>query len=230
MQNIQNRKLKLSRRDKIRRNPLPWILLLVASVSIIVFYIFPQYITWKDKKNEIDNLSKINLNLESQNESKREKMNEIEVNFNNTKEEYIDIENKIFPEKIEVYEIVRILETFSILMKNLESVLLKDSHFELESLNFGKTKKTQGKSETTLRIKFSANDENIRKFVKYLQKGILPADFLKMESNTDLLYLEKHLLPLVNINSIKIAEEKESNKELQVPHFSAQLELVLFSH
>lgn len=230
MKTIQNRKLKLSRRDEIRRNPLPWIILLIISISIIVFSLFPKYQSWQEKKEGIDNLTKTNLNLESQNESKREKKDEIERRFNETKESFVDIENQIFPNEIEEYKIVRILETFSILMKNLESVLFKDSHFELESLTFSKPKKVGEKTETNLNIKFSANDENIRQFVKYLQKGILPENFIKMESNSDLLYLEDNLLPLMHINSIKISEEKSTNKELTVPHFSVQLQVILFSH
>lgn len=231
MDTNKNRHLKLSRRDKMRKSPITWIILLVIVIGIGVMKIFPQYSTWKEFKNDIIVMESKEVGLKEDYAISESSLKETTNNFHKEAAGALAEEIEVFPTEIDVYKIVQILEIFSIKLKDLRAQLLQDSYFDLKSINIGQTKKEKYYSTSSLNITFSSDEKNIRRFIKFLQSGEIPEEIKKLNSNDAIedSFLEKHLMPLINIDSIGLSEttskEKKSNKV-----FSVRIQATLFSH
>ena len=136
----KNRHLKLSRRDKMRKSPITWIILLVISISVGIIKNFPEYTNWKKFRNNIAIMEINKTKLKEDYELNQSTLKELKNNFREKSEFSLSEEKQVFPEKIDVHKIVRILEMFSIKLKDLRALLLQESYFDLNSINLSHTR------------------------------------------------------------------------------------------
>ena len=159
------------------------------------------------------------------------KLTKTEQSFNSIADEYRQKEQQIFPSKIDSGKIAKILELFSLQMENLDT-LWEDSHFEINKISISNPIASKGKRyfKTPTIINFTSDEKNIHEFITFLQKQELPKEFFVGATDgrvepTALQFLKDNLLPMIQIQSIKISPDKEKKDR-----FSVQLELMFFSN
>ncbi len=226
-------KSKLSRQEKTKRNPVVWIVLLVLTLSFLGLLVFPQFMNWQQKKNEIQNLESKIINFQKENILLKQETEKKEIEFNLAASPYLTREKQIFPEKINIVKLAKILELYALQLENLDSKI-HDSYFELTKLNFTKSKQLKNKNyaSSTVSIVFSTDRQNLETFVHFLQTGKLSARLKKGKENgqiqlVDYKFLEDNLMPLSHINSIKATPQtKQKGKS---GNLSVKISISIFS-
>ncbi|MCF7831123.1 hypothetical protein K9M41_03980 [Candidatus Gracilibacteria bacterium] len=214
MANELKTKGKLSRQEKIKRNPVIWILLLVITLVFLGLLVFPEFMDWREKRSSINILESKIRSFEKENILLKQEAEKKEIEFNLAASPYLTREKQIFPETVDIVKVAKILEIYALQLENLDSKL-HDSYFELSKISFSKSKRVKGKNyaTTTISLVFSTDRQNLESFVRFLQTGKLSARFKKGKDNgqiqlVDYKFLEDNLIPLAQIDSIKAVPEK----------------------
>lgn len=232
MSEIKNH-LQLSTHEKMRRNPLPWIVLLALSMVFIGTLVFPQFSNWQEKKAIITTLESRLMRLSEENEAKKKEKEIKEIEFNIVAGPHLAGEKQVFPETIDASKIARILEIYALQLENLDTQT-KDSFFQLEKLGFGNTRKEKGTnySGTDLTISFLTDAQNLETFIRFLQTGKISERLQQGKDRgqiqlVDYKFLQDNLLPVIHIDSVKLSAQKGLEKVGET--FSVQMKIVLFS-
>jgi len=229
METIVKGKQKLSRQEKLRKNPVGWIFLLGIAIVFIVMSILPSLSEWQVKKEKIQMLTQQSQMLDSENKAKSKEAEAKELEFNTVAAPYLSDEKQIFPQIFDMRKITKILEIYALQLENLDSKS-HDSHFELTRLGFGTPKVENAERYTTTQVSFgfSTDRENLEEFVHFLQTGKLSKRIQEGKDKNqiqlmDYKFLEDNLLPVAHIESIKSARDKTSDyleTQIQVTFFS----------
>jgi len=225
------KKLKLSRRDKFRRNPIPWIALLIASIIFTGLKVFPSFVDWEQKREEIEFFESKIPELQKKLNENREIQNELENEFSQKANEKTIEGAQFLPEEIDTDKIAKILELFALQLNNLNSG--KGGSLVLKQLNFSKTTTIKNSnpsySSTTASMNFVADQESIFETIRFLQTGEIPNSFFSAElsgilESRDITFLKNNHLPIAQIQSIKISpnmgDEKMFRANFTVNFFS----------
>jgi len=229
MTHSKNAPILNSRKARIRRNPIPWIILLLLAVALWGSILIPKFFEWKQKTTDNKALELQVKSLKLTTEIKSLKLQQIETEFNSITEPYLVKEKQWLPKEIDTGKIIKILELYALQLENLDSVY-KDSKFQLTTVTFGKTQAAtkEPHSLTTISLSFSSDEENFEDFIHFLQSGEL-SEKLKTGKEkgqielVDYKFLENNILPLTHIDSIKKTLNKKNNT------FDVKLKAILFS-
>lgn len=232
MSNNTNLHLRLSRRDKLKRNPLPWIVLLMFSFFLGIKYIFPDYIVWSKYGKEIETLEKQVKIISNKKIKLSKKLNSLENDFKQKADPFLKEEKHVFPEKIDSDKVIRVLEIYALTLRDIG--VLEESPFSLNSVNMGSASRVRALvMKTPLTISIQTNKENLIEFIDFLQQRSLSQRMSEARNNgiipaTDYKFLQNELLPLINIDSISISESggKEGDEN---PILSVQINSNMFS-
>jgi len=222
---------KLSHQQIMQRNPIGWIIIIVLCSIILGTKIVPKFFEWQKKSDSIKNYETFIPQIENENESLENKLTKVEQEFNAVADEYRQKEKQIFPTTIDPGKIAQILELFALQMENLDT-LWQDSHFEVTKISIGKPMLIKEKRyfETSSTINFTSDEKNIYEFINFLQNQELPKEFLNGEKDgrvepTVLQFLKDNLLPIMQIQAIRISSEQDEEDR-----FAVQLEIKFFSN
>lgn len=221
----------LSRVDKWRRNPLPWIIIILVTGGLSFMFIWPMADDYLHKKTEITTFETENPTLEKKQENLQIEFDEIKAEFDEAASEIRQKENQIFPEAIDTNKIIKILELFSLV---LTYDLDGSSYFSLDTVNFAgnRPKKDQEYAQLMTTIKAVGTKKDINNFVDFIKTGEIPKAVDKQvrsasDLTIDLQFLRQNLLPLASLNSIRINKYNSKNTvkdllsvELQVNFYS----------
>jgi len=224
------------RRERMRNNPISWIVLLLFTFGAFIFLVSPKLNVWLEKRSEIKEFSEKIETLRVEKDTLDLKIEDIREEFDQKSKPKLQEERQTYPEMIDHKKIAKLLEVFAEQLENTGGF----GTFSLDSVNFGKTRekrKDDTSSTTDLTIEVLSNQENIEKFVKYLQTSQIPEEFLEEEWKEilelqDITTLSDNLVPLININSLRITpikKNKDSTEILTAP-LKVQIEASLFSH
>lgn len=231
--NLKQKGPKLSRTDKWRRNPIPWIILLIVSAAISWNPIWPMSQDYLAKKKAVSEFKKSEPILQKKQEELQIKFDIAKADFDKAASDIQAKEKQLFPESIDTSKIIKILELYSLLL-NFD--INGQSQFSLESVNFSSSQLNQEAGYATLKASIRAigTKEDINEFVDFLKTGEVPEEQAqKKEDETglriDLRFLNQNLLPLASLNSLRITQYSGPEKradllsvELQVNFYSQQ--------
>ncbi|MDH3324746.1 MAG: hypothetical protein OEL89_03850 [Candidatus Peregrinibacteria bacterium] len=230
---INKTQQKLSHLERSRRNPIPWIGLLLVSLAVGGIKLLPTFDTWETQLRTANELEVKITKLTKESELNKLKLNEIENEFKEKSDPYLNEEKQIFPETIDTGKITKIIELFALQLENLDSNN-HDSYFSIEKLNFTKSKKEKDQDyfQMQANIDFLSDRENINEFIKFLQTGKLSERFEKglEEKKVEVVafkFLKSNLLPLIQIESIKISPQNSNDKIFD--KYSGKFQIKLFS-
>lgn len=190
---------------------IPWIILFILILIFDFVKVIPRTKEWFETQQQLRTLS---LELKETN-SDLERIKTVfeadQVRFENESKDFILEEAQIFPETFSTYEVSKVLELFSI----QHSLLSPTSGLRLERISFSGTTKGEANQQfvqSKVTLEFLSNEDTLKRFMKYLQSGNLPKDFIDNPAldTRDIEYLRSHKLPLAHIESIRI---NESSKE-----------------
>jgi len=205
---------KLSRKEILQRNPLSWILLLLISFYLFFGFFLPQFIDWQKKFITLKKNEEKISGLQTENLSFQQTYDGLKKQFDLERAGFLQLEEFLFPQGIDIPKIIRTLEIFSIHHDNFAPY---GGTFQLEMIDLGKTtsSKEGNFSETSYSFKFLADYNSFRSFVFYLQKGELPERFdenqMEIISPGDYQFLASRPLPLSYIDSLNSTLEKDSD-------------------
>ncbi|MCF7812296.1 hypothetical protein K9M59_01690 [Candidatus Gracilibacteria bacterium] len=227
---------KLSTHEKLKKNPLPWIILLVLCMVLIFTTGFPLFMEWQEKKSEINMLETSVMQLQTENELKKREKEAKEIEFNLIAGPHLEGEKQLFPEEIDAAKIARILELYALQLENMDTQT-RNSYFQLSKVSFGHTTPIKNKnySSTDTTLSFTSDRENLETFVRFLQTGKLSERFKTGKEReqitlVDYKYLEDNLLPIAHIDALKIASHQGDAKKLGIPEFfEVQAKIIFFS-
>lgn len=168
--------------------------------------------------------------------SKRDNLNieyeEIKNKYEELASETLKREQQIFPEKINLSKIAKILELYSLI---LAYDIDDTNYFELASVNFSPPISDEDTpyKVTNTNIKIIGARTNIYNFITFLESGRIPKPIAQKMKNVadvsvDLRYLEQNLLPIATLDSIRINEYKSPEVDLN-NLFSVEIQVKFYS-
>ncbi len=223
---------KLSRADSWRRNPIPWLVLLFFIYSIGGYYIIPNGNKWITMRSEIKKFQEEEPELKSKRDNLNIEYEEIKNKYEELASETLKREQQIFPEKINLSKIAKILELYSLI---LAYDIDDTNYFELASVNFSPPISDEDTpyKVTNTNIKIIGARTNIYNFITFLESGRIPKPIAQKMKNVadvsvDLRYLEQNLLPIATLDSIRINEYKSPEVDLN-NLFSVEIQVKFYS-
>ena len=184
---------------------IPWTILLVLVLLFDLVKVLPETNDWLNTKREVNSIDKTIDTKQKTQEQENRKLNSLKIQFENEARDFVLEESQVFPEHFDPYEVSKILELFSI----QHSLLSVDSLLRLERISFSGGGQANPKDrflQSKVSLEFLCSEETLKRVIKYLQTGELPADYINNSSldARDIEYLQEHKLPLAHIESIRI--------------------------
>jgi hypothetical protein len=227
------KQLKLSRMDRLRRNPIPWLLILMITAGIFFVSTFPVLTDWQKARDENQALSIENPRLETELQQTQQKLEikkkELEVNIKSGE----DVESQIFPPEISPSSAIKTLEIYSLLLNYGPNGPV----FDLNSVNFQRTNKNEEfpYATTSINMELTGDPTSIRNFFIFLEQGAMSPEHERYlesreEVSLDLQFIRQNKLPLARIKNIQYVpstnnKSDRTNQELK----SARVEIILYS-
>lgn len=205
----QTSQTRMSRKDQMKQNPVPWIILLVLAIALYFFLAHGKLQEWNTNKEKItENTEKIDQDI-AKKASLEVKVGELQEEFQDKAGDRLQQERKLFPEKISNKEIVKYLEIFMLKLKNIES----KEDIRLNTLSVAQNSSSDADIEGTERkqINFSVdiNQEELETLIWYLQNNEIPPRMVEAKENGkfqndlgDYITLEGNPLPMMLIENI----------------------------
>ena len=210
---------QLTRREKKRRNPVPWIILLLLTVLIFIFVLIPKLKLYASLRDDLKSLELVVPQLEAEKNRFQSMNNELKIEFDRESKPYLIRESQILPKVIDVAKVARILEIYS-LQVDLLSASSVNARFDLEKVDFGKRTRMKKRPYTynDATINLVADMNSLKEFILFLQTGDLPSRLKEAKNSnvlnpTDYRFMEDNLLPMTNIESISLIEDSKSEVE-----------------
>lgn len=211
--------VNLSTRERIRRSPYPWLVMIVLVGVSFFLVVYPllqersekvEIITTAERKLAILGEEKEALNLELQ---------QIRSVFEKEAGETLILEQKTLPQRVSTDKIAQVLEVFSIEIDNFD--LVNNSVLRLNNISFSEPMADEelGVTYVTTNISLEASRENIPKIIQFIQGGKVPEDYMqKAESNSSIInsanyqFLKKHGIPIATIAQLQSNLQKKQNQ------------------
>ncbi len=201
----KKRVLKLSRQEKLKKSPIPWVALIIVSlIAIALFY--STIVEWNHQRGSLKTLAAENEALESDKKTKQEALKELEILFQKEAGKQLELEAQLIPKKVDTGKIVQVLET---------QLLNIDTRLKIISINFsGTVEDPNGEYQfTRVNIDLLTPKSQIKDIIQMIQgKKDEVGSNLEFE---DEFFLEGNKLPLGAIDSLSITQaESDSGQEL----------------
>lgn len=230
--------MSLSVQEKLRRNPLGWLILFCLSLGIFYFFVWNNLQTWIDYYQFHKTESPLVADLSQEVSTHKREL----ATLNQELEELWKInqieEGQIFPKTVDTHKIATIFEMYALQLKNLTEKLYIP-YFELQSVHFGRTQTvlnpdddTKNHNVTDVTLSFETDEVNFKDFVVFLQtgrpsirihEGAKPQSKLVQEAIYQ--YLKDNLVPLLHIDSIQYEMIQETqNADTQTVSFAENIE------
>ncbi len=225
--------LKLSRRQKWRRNPIPWAVLWIVTLAVAGIWVVPNALTWVDQKSKISSLSSENTSLETQIDTQKKVRNQEQEKFDQLAKGTLAVEDQRFPYQIDANKIAKIIEIYA-----LQLNLSRTTFVDLQTLSFSTARPSDGTDyyETIVNMALYIDENSLKRFIDFVQTGLydnqLTVDTISPENKGEtaaLEFLDDNLLPIAHIRSINLSEDSSANTEFPRKIYSAQMQLVFFS-
>ena len=204
------KKLSLSHSDRLRRNPVPWIGLIVVSILCFGYFVVPLTLDWLEKRSEISSSILLEPELQDRSDNLGIELEEVKNRFFEEAKASLERESQFYPKEVSIFKMAKILEIYALLL-NYE--LDSNTFFDLESVNFSDTRDSSSSPYkiTSAAITFSGSKDNINNFIDYLEKGELPSSISRKfrdndDTSVDFLFLKQNLLPIATIESVRISD------------------------
>ena len=227
------RKLKLSRREHMRRNPVIWIGLLAISLICGGVYVIPNSLDWQSKNSRTDQLELANTTLEKAHKEGQIEINRSSQEFKESAKDFLAVEAQLLPATIQTDLIAQVIEVYALTLEKTG----KQGSVEIRSINFGSTLPVEGKGyyETSANLSISITQNNLKKLIEFLQNGTYDQSlysrfenrddfFSEIKMNFD--FLDRNLMPLNHVSSISVNQKKDKNIRNLV---SVEMQLSFFS-
>lgn len=202
---------QLTRKDKIKKNPIPWLVQIVIGVLILIVFVLPKFNEHSRIKEEVASLNNTIPTLKTENKNLISINGSLKEMFSKDSGSTKIIEEQIFPKIIDTKKVVRVLE-----MLALQMDIAEVDNFQLDKVTFGKRTRMKGQSYTynDADISLLTNMENLKAFIVFIQERKIPESVTNAKGSiiteTDYTFLVDNLLPLANIESINITEDTKS--------------------
>lgn len=222
----------LSHSDRLRRNPVPWIGLIIVSVLCFGYFVVPLALDWLEKRSAISDYVLAEPELQDRADNLAIELEDTKNRFFEEAKASLEREAQLYPTEVSISKMAKILEIYALLL-NVD--LDGKTFFDLESVNFSNTRDSSEApyKVTSAVITFSGSKDNVNHFINFLEKGEIPNDvsrkFLNSnDSSVDLLFLKQNLLPIATIESVRISEDEGASSsgenaqlvQLQVTFYS----------
>ena len=171
---------------------------------------------------------------------------ELKQRFEREAYDIIEKEKTLLPESIDINQMARTIEMFSLLLDKTD--VQRPYDFTLQSLSFGTPRSDKAPySKTPLNISFEADEQSFRDFIRFLEKGTIPTRFEQAKlqdqnrqnstenDSVSLLtfdyiseaFVKSHPLPLINVQSLNLSAGK--SKDSRYPLFTVNVQANIFS-
>lgn len=198
---------KLSRQEKMKRNPIPWVVLII--ICLIAFGLsFTKIIDWNAKRSQLGALTQEKNDLESEKSSLFEAVQALRTEYKEKAKDDLVIESQLLPNEVNTEKIIQVLET----------MLTSINKVSLENVSFSTTTESPDGEyrQTAATLTFEAPAGSLKQIINYLQDPTNQPT--RGETASDRAFLDANVLPLTVIDSIALneAQEGDGNYEVQM--------------
>ena len=214
-------KKRFSRRDQMRLNPVPWIVLFCVTILLYFFLAHGKLQEWRANKTKINTFTEEIKKFDSDALNLRAETKDLDEKLQEEKDRQGYKERGLFPKSIDNKKIVKILEIFMLKLVNIEN---KES-IRLNSLSLGQNSSDAPDVPGAMRrqVTFSAemDQEELETLIWYLQNNRIPPRMAQAKEEgrfendlNDYITLEANPLPLMLIENINRSNNlQEDGKE-----------------
>ncbi len=209
-----------------------WIGVIIVSLLFTLLATIPSVQKYFEIRQNIASLKVANSEHENEISLKKDKLTEIEKEFNKIAKDFLKKEKLLFPENIDTDKIAKILELYSLQY----SLINPTSLFEISSISFSK-QESENYTKTSVNLSIKSNKDSLKDFIFYIQNNSLPSKLINAQNTPGSLisedvstknFLRENTLPIANIESIISNKDEDSknvipgllNTEIQVNFFS----------
>ncbi len=213
---------KSSRYERMRHNPLPWVVLLVIVGLWGVLWLLPRGLEWVDLRAQTTRQTAAIPQLQSDVKALEQELATITEEFDSRSQSFVNRESQLLPASIDTMALARALELMAYQLENLDGVdtdgQLRDARMRLNSLQIGPPTAVEGKTYqlSDVSMSLTCDRPSLKLWVDYLQQGRLPdVIFAALQGPrsvlepADITFLEGNLPPVTNIESITLDEAED---------------------
>ena len=224
---------KHSRKELMIKSPIPWVVIIVATLVAGAFLIWPNASDWMEKRDELKKMVTSIPELESKNQALISNKDELNDAFKSKAKPYIKIADQRFPLEVNTTTITQILEMYAILMK----VNYRSNDFELKSLSVSRPRNVDGLpfAETSANINVVIDRVMLEEFIAFLKTGEITNELENKViasgggETASIEFLKLNKLPVATINSLSLNEERSRNESSNKEVYNAQLQVLFYS-
>lgn len=226
----KNKSFQASRKELMKSSPIPWLVLLIATLIAAAFLIWPNASDWMEKTKELKAMETDIPTLEQERQSLTNKLNDLNKAFDTKAEEYLLVADQRFPEEIDTAKLAQIVEIYAILM----DVHYRSNTMKLNSLSVGSTQNVDGAgyAETSVNINVLLDREMLENFIAFLKTSQVTNSLRNKildSDNASLNFLDLNKLPVGRINLLSLNEESSRDKANAQTNYNAQIQVFFYS-
>jgi len=229
----KNGGIKITRQDLLRKSPIPWTALILITLVVAGFMVWPNASDWMDKQSKLKAMAVEIPDMETKQVSLNNEKENLEIVFNEQAEPFIRVAEQRFPSEIKADNIAQIIEIYSILRK----INYRASTLELNSVAVSTTQNVDGTTyaETPVTINILADRETLKDFIAFLKTSQITDELNNkvIASGGDEIgsieFLTANILPVARINSLSMTEERGRNQSGGSNAYNTQLQVMLYS-
>lgn len=202
---------RVSRRDQLRLNPVPWIVLLILALILYFFLAHSKQQEWRTNKKSIKNFTEDNINFEKEKRELAVAVSDLKTEFNRQGDQILEKERALFPKEIDNKKIVKVLEIFLLRLQNIEN----KQGIRLKTLSVGQNSSQDsaipGTAKRAVNFSVDIDQEELETLIWYLQNNKIPPRMVAAKDEgrfktdlNDYIFLESPLqiLPMMLIENI----------------------------
>lgn len=200
---------RVSRRDQLRRNPIPWIVLLVLALVLYFLLAHSKLQEWQTNKQNIEKFTEEIENFEGQKRDLAVAVSNLNEEFQREAGEKLEKERGLFPKEIDNKKVVKVLEIFLLRLQNIENKL----GIRLKTLSVGQNSSSDsaipGTAKRAVNFSVDIDQEELETLIWYLQNNKIPPRMEQAKEEgkfktdlNDYTLLESRILPMMLIENI----------------------------
>lgn len=229
----KNSGAKHTRKELMSKSPVPWLVIIFATLVAGAFLIYPNANEWNTKRAELKNMEILIPQLESENQALSIEKESIDEDFKEKAKPYIAIADQRFPTEIDTTKVAQILEMYAILMQ----VNYRSNTFKINALSVGAPRNVDGApfAETSVSINAIIDRVMLEEFIAFLKTSQITNDLENKViasgggETASIEFLKLNQLPVGRINSLSLNEERSQSTATNKEVYNAQLQVLFYS-
>lgn len=224
---------KTTRKQLMQTSPIPWAVLLVVTLGVAAFLVWPNANQWLKQTKEISEMERVIPEMEVEGQSLILQKDQLELEFRDKAEPFLKVADQRFPATVNRTTIAQVLEIYAILMK----VNYRANTFELNSVSVSPPRNVDGANfaETSVNMNVVVDRPMLEALFAFIHTSQVTDDLRNKViasgggETASIEFLNLNKLPVGRINSINLNEERGQDEDKSSDIYTVQIQALFHS-